>query len=182
MARRTTTRSRRIPGGGTTIHIPAQRGRRGRHGTPQVLLVMPERHASLAERAAAAAARRAWQGRRTCRPIWIAIAVFLGTCVVHVLAPWLWILLAAVTVSGPVAAAWLHYRRPADKAATRWRLAFAIAAFLAGLWLTAAVASSPFAPGLPAFWLLLTGGAQVAWYWLRRPVGPVSTSDEGVSK
>lgn len=197
MARRITTRSRRIPSGGTTIHIPTQRGRRGRRGTPQVLLVMPERHAWLTERAAAAAFHKLWMSRRALLPLWIAIATFLATGVLHVLTPWLWIPLAAITAGGPCGAAWLHYRRPADQRTSRWRLAAAIAAFITGLWLTAAVASGPLAPGLPAFWLLLTAAGQTVWHWLRRstpdaptadvldgdvPAADVPAADEGVSK
>lgn len=167
MARRVTTR--RMPTGGTTIHIPAQRGLRSRRQAPQVLVVMPNRRPSVLGRAAAATARGAWQRRRTFAPVWAAVALLIATGLAHALAPWLAVVLGVLAVLGPGAGFWLQQRRPADREATWWRWGAAATAFLVFGWLAAAAALGPLTDGLFFAWLALTAAAQAAWSRLYRP-------------
>ncbi|WP_262063955.1 hypothetical protein [Streptomyces sp. STR69] len=158
-------RTRKVSYGGTrTAHVPRTR----RRDAQPIVLVVPERP-TLTQRAMRALGTWLWETRRSWAPTGIAVAAFLATGIVHVLAWWTALVLAPAVAVPFGWLTWVGNRRQTDdRSVRRWRRTVAALATTATAWAALSVAFGPLARPLPLLWLALAITAQVLWLRTRR--------------
>ncbi len=163
MSRRSRTRAVKTAGGVTTIRIPRQRGR----GSQPFVVVVPERP-SWTREALGFAGRMLWRFRRALAPTAAALFALATTALLHAVAWWSGLVLAAVAVAPLVWLVRTQHTHPATGTALGWRIALALLAVTALVWLALAAGFGPLCGPLPLAWLVLAIGAQAAWIFVRR--------------
>ncbi|MBD9704079.1 hypothetical protein IHE56_18750 [Streptomyces sp. ID01-12c] len=158
------TRTRRAVGV-HTVRVPRQRGRRS---AQPFVVVVPERP-SLTREVLGFIGRMLWRFRRGLAPTAAAVALFVGTGVVHLVAVWVGWVLAGAAVAPLGWLAWVSKFRPtARRSVLKWRVTVALASTTVIAWAALAVVFSPVAGPLGWLWLLLTLTAQSVWLYARR--------------
>ncbi|MER7348860.1 hypothetical protein ABT390_26025 [Streptomyces aurantiacus] len=165
MSSRTRPRARtmKVPVGATTVRIPRQRGRRQQ----SFVLVVPERP-SLTGRALATTGRLLWHHRLALLPTGSALLLLVLTAVLHVLAPWAGLLVAAVGLLPLIALLIppLYRRLVGGDRVWKWGAAAVVA--VVGLWSGLAILFGPLAGPLEVLWFLGLLAAHGLWFALRR--------------
>jgi hypothetical protein len=151
------------PRAGTTVRIPRQRGRRGE----PFVVVVPERP-SLTRQALMGLALIVWDHRRAFAPIPLALLALGLAALLHAVAWWSGLVLAAAAVAPLVWLGIAQRSHPARGSALAWRIALSATSTLAAGWMAAAAMVGPLAGPLELLWLLALIGTQTAWPIVRR--------------
>lgn len=163
MSSRTRAHAVKTAAGIHTVHIP---GRRGRRSQP-LLIVVPEQP-SLTREVAGWVGRLLWRSRRALAPTVLALLALAAAGVLHALAPWTGLVLAALTAAPAGWVPFMQRRRPATGTVLAWRIGLALLATLTGGWFAAAAGFGPLAGPLELLWLLVLAAAQSVWLVVRR--------------
>ncbi|MFD5387588.1 hypothetical protein ACFWMG_22090 [Streptomyces sp. NPDC127074] len=164
MSSRTRARGVKTAASVHTVHIPRQRGRRG---AEPFVVVVPERP-TLTREALGFLGRALWKGRRALAPTGIAVLAFAGTALLHTVAWWSGLLLAALATGPGLWLGIMQHRHPACSTAFAWRAALTLLATFALVWAALAAGFGPLAGSLELVWLLTWITAQTAWLVVRR--------------